>query len=263
LEVIEMLRRMVMTAGVLMAVAAPMGASQLPPRFELSLSNDLLAGDQDDRYTAALSARVPIARSHYRVDFAERMFTDRAAGRRFDETRLALVREGLGRGGWTVDLSAGVLRVGRGVLGESVQNAIHRAVGSDEVDLDYVGEDWHLELGARAIGPQRALGRVLVRPELELASAPSFATHAAARVVATIEPVRGVEVQVGAGVRSAWAEMAMLDAHLDSAAPELQLGVTLFERLSLRWSDNAFGTGDDHIHVQWRLSAERPGRRAR
>lgn len=254
-----MLGRWVVMLGVLTMVASAAGAAEdpLPPRFELSLSNDLLAGDQDDRYTAALAARVPIAKSHYRVDFAERMFTDRAAGRRFDETRLALVREGLGAAGWTIDVSAGVLRVGRGVLGESVQNAIHRAVGSDEVDLDYLSEDWNLELGARGVGPQRRLAaRVFLRPELEVTTAPSFSTHAAARVVATIEPAPWVEIRAGVGLRSAHAELALLDAQLESLAPELQLGVTLFERLSLHWSDNAFGTGDDHIHVQWRVSAE-------
>lgn len=247
----------VLSLAALIFAGAPVGAADvLPPRFELSLSNDLLAGNQDDRYTAALTARVPIPTTHLRLDFSERMFTDRAAGQRFDESRLALVREGLGTGGWTVDMSMGVLQVGRGLLGESVQNAIHSLVGSDDVALDYLGDELFFEVGLRAVGPQLGVGRRLfLRPEVELAVAPEFSSHGVVRVVTTWSASPLLEVRLGLGLRGAHSRLDLLDSHLESSAAELSVGVTLFERVSLTWTDNSYGTGDDHIHVQWRWAS--------
>ena len=56
--------------------------------FTLTTGNDILAGNQldDDLYTAALAATVRFKKGH--VTFDERMFTDREANLRFDETWL-------------------------------------------------------------------------------------------------------------------------------------------------------------------------------
>lgn len=240
------------------AVAATPSA----PRFELTMSNDILVGNLDDRYTAAIGGRLPLVERHLRVELSERMFTDRAAGQRFDETRLALVREGLEARGWVIDLSAGVLHVGRGLFGESAQNAIHRLWSSAEVDLDYLDDQrFHFELGGRAIGPERGGSRWGWHPEAEVAVAPAFSRSAAMRVAARGQVTDWLELRVSAGARHAHSRNALLAPHLESLAPELGVGITLFDRLSLAWTDNAYGTGDDHVHLVWRLRSPDSGGR--
>lgn len=229
------------------------------PRFELVLSNDILAGDVDDRYTAALSAHAPVGES-LEFSFSERMFTDREAGLRFDETRVALGRRRLGVGRWEVDASIGVVHVGRGLLGESVQNAVHELVAAEPVDLDYLDrERLHAEVVAQAHGPSRRLAAVTWRPEFEIAIAPGFANQAVGRLVADAEVAPWLGLSVSVGARWATSSLDLVERHLEPLAPELSVSVLVADRLSLTWTDNAFGTGDDHVHLAWRLAA--PGRR--
>jgi hypothetical protein len=228
------------------------------PRFELVLSNDILAGDVDDRYTAALSAHAPLG-TNFVVVFSERMFTDRDAGLRFDETRVALGRHRLGVGNWQVDASFGVVHVGRGLLGESVQNAVHRLVAADPVDLDYVDQErLYAEVVAQAHGPSQRLGPLVWRPEFEIGIAPGFANQAVGRVVADAEIAPWLGLSVSVGARWATSNLDLLERHLEPLAAELSVSVLVADRLSLTWTDNAFGTGDDHVHLAWRLAG--PGR---
>ena len=87
--------------------------------FTLSTSNDLLASNRvrDDLYSASLGFTVELGRGF--VHLEERLFTDRVADRRFDETWVVGgLRPAFGRD-WGLVLEGGAVHVGRGLFGES------------------------------------------------------------------------------------------------------------------------------------------------
>lgn len=58
-------------------------------------------------------------------------------------------------GGWFGEISGGVIHLGRGLLGEGVQNEVHRVVGAERVSLPYLESDrW---VGSATLRGGRAL----------------------------------------------------------------------------------------------------------
>ena len=123
-------------AIVLFAALLFAGDEASSAEIRLTLANDPISGNEkkDDLYTSELALEVQYA--DRTLVFSERMFTNRDAGTRFDETELIVGLAQLPVGEWTAHPEFGVLRVGEGLFGESVQNRVHRVTGSRPVALD-------------------------------------------------------------------------------------------------------------------------------
>ena len=225
--------------------------------------NDLLGGNarQDDLYTGGLGFtiefdEVKVADKTLRRGFAtleENLFTDRVAGKRFDET-WALLGRRWDTPRYSVSLFGGGVRAGRGLLGESVQNAIHRAIGSDEVQLDYVAKNRHFPVAGadvrRPLGEERKWN---ARSRLHLVTAPGYQHWIELEIGAAWEPVWWLQVFGSLGVRASFAEYSLLEPYLESLAPTVELGVLVGQRLRFSWTHNEYGTGLGHVNLGYRI----------
>ena len=120
--------------------------------IQITTGNDILAGNSrsDDLYTGGLAlllefdeAKINATTIHKGfATLEENLFTDRERGERLDETWLSLGRRFEGDK-WSASAHIGVVRAGQGVFGEDAQNLIHRAIGDEEVELDYPTENRH------------------------------------------------------------------------------------------------------------------------
>src|SRR5690606_33721164 len=142
--------------------------------FRFTTENDILTDNptRDDLYT--FSVGLEIERAGFTLSLREDAFTDRAAGVRFDETYLDVARGFVAPRGWNLRLAAGVAHTGHGLLGERVQNAVHRLIDDDEVHLAYRDSSWHPHLEASA-GRLVALDDSFeLGPRFEVASTPGL-----------------------------------------------------------------------------------------
>jgi hypothetical protein len=177
------------------------------------------------------------------------MFTDRLEGYRFDETHLALALPTRNVRGWDVTLSAGVLRTGRGLLGEKTQNSVHRAIGNEEVHLPYIDStSFYPTLEASAERELIALRRLSFAARGTLYSAPDFRSWGRLEVAADQALGRGFSLRYGAGLRADLAESALVEEHIDELSPTAHLGVS-YGALEIRWSLNDYGTDSSHLTV--------------
>ncbi len=158
-------------------------------------SNDALSGNEfhDDLYTAGvgLSLKLP----GHRLSLEERMFTDRTSGTRFDETRFGWDVEIREIHRWQPSVQVGAVRVGRGILGQPFQNAAHRLVDSDPVDLEYPDEDRLFPSLDLAVRRDLAMTQTLrLTPLVEASGAAGFRYHVGAAVRATYRPLWAIEL---------------------------------------------------------------------
>lgn len=223
------------------------------PRILFTTSNDLIAGEAqgDDLYTAALALEVQ--GNDLRWRFGERMFTDRRRAFRFDETYLELARS-LGppsatAGGWFGEISGGVIHLGRGLLGEGVQNEVHRVVGAERVSLPYLESDrW---VGSATLRGGRALPVAApwsLEVEGEVHLAPAFRSWQKLAVVAERELAGGLAMRAGVGARLDQTDGELLGDRVARAAATAELGLA-WRGVSLRWSLNDFGTRASYLSL--------------
>lgn len=230
-------------------------ASALDFRFETE--NDFLTGNnEDDLYTFAVA--LEFDRGDYVWALREKAFTDRDAGLRFDETQLAVGRRVTLPGGWLRGWDAygelGVVRLGEGLLGQDVQNAVHGAIGGEEVELDYVAEDdLHASLYLRLDRLFRTDSGFTVGPRLEGFAAPGFRSTAVAALQAHWQPRDFLAVEALAGARFSESSLSLLDRHLEELEPVAELGFVIQERILVSWSYNDHGTGREHFSIGYRF----------
>ncbi len=240
-----------LTSALLLAtLASHAGAAEL--RF--TTENDLLGRNPtpDDLYTFSVAFEVD--RGPLTFSMRENAFTDRAAQVRFDETYLTVGRAVPGLGTWSAYAELGAAHVGRGLLGEGVQNTVHRLIGDDEVELPYEGSSLHPYV---ALSGDRsfAVGRRLeVGPRLEADSVPGLRTLALAGAQARWQLRAGVALHLLLGARWSHASFGPLEPHLDGLAAAARVGVVLRDRIFITWSSNDYGDQREHWSVGYRLT---------
>lgn len=215
--------------------------------FHLIVANDPIFGNKegDNLYTAGLG--VEVQRGYRVFQGGERMFTDREVGQRFDETYLSLEQRLKSWGAWEPTLGFGVLHIGHGLLGQSVQNQIHQAIGSETFDFDYPARNkWFGELMAKVERSDLFGGGRLLTTAIELRTAPGFRSWL--RAMASYEAPFGKHFswRAGAGVHAEDASYALLEKNVEKVAPAGELGIA-WRALTLTWTYNALGTASSHL----------------
>lgn len=215
--------------------------------MKVMIANDPVFGNSrsDDLYTAGLGFAVQQGWGH--LELGERMFTDRQAGQRFDETYLNLEKRFGNWGPFEVTLGAGLLHLGKGLLGESVQNSVHRAIGSEVVELDYLaGTHLYGELVARLERHDLFGAGRLLETSIEARSAPGFRSWL--RAMSTYEASFGHHFswRAGLGIHAEDASLDLLENSVRSLAPTAELGIA-WRSLTLLWSYNDLGTASSHL----------------
>ncbi len=229
-------------------------ATESGSKLLLTTGNDLLAGNpfDDDLYTASLALQIEKRGITYSLE--ERMFTDKEAGRRFDETWLVVSSELPLGSRWRLRPRLGAVHVGRGLIGESGQNSIHRLIGGDEVDLRYVDQDrLHGVIGVQAVRPLRAGWRGTVDLVVDAQQAVGFGRHAQVGVRGHLQLTRLIELHWDAGYRWSSTRQPLLRSHLRDGNPTLGAGVVVLDRYVFDWTYNRYGTGTRHLTLGYRL----------
>lgn len=247
---IEIILRTFLLGLLLLTALAPPPATAAT-ELALTTSNDIISGE-DDLYTAELGVRVGWGAGPTLL-LGERIFTDRERGIRFDET-YATVRATLPPvAGWHAEVGAGALHVGEGLAGGSLQNRVHRVVGSDPVDLRYPEHGRWFPSVSLAVERTFALRRgmaVIGRGEIE--AVPGFRSLAQAELVGERTLTRHLTVRAGLGLLGTRVESRWLGDRLRELEPTLRLGIH-FRRLALEWGHNLYGTATDHASIGYRI----------
>jgi hypothetical protein len=258
----ERARRLLPTlvAALLATAASAAGAAEIT----LTTSNDILSGNRfsDDRYTAALAVGFQLER--FELRFEENLFTDRTNELRFDETWLTARFSPATEGPWRPTFEVGVVHVGEGLLGESAQNAVHRLIGGERVELPYVDHDTLHVVGR--VGMRRTVvSRRWIEVEAGFGAswAPAFRSTLDSDVRAALPATRWLTVILGVGGRLDRTELDALEPWQHDTALTGELGFLLLEKLQLSWHYNEYGTGARHMRMSYRLPTGRSARGAR
>lgn len=220
----------------------------------LIIENDPAQGNSrpDDLYTSSLTVHAGLSRGTLR--FGERMFTDRQRGLRFDESWISYSSPSMQLGAWEGEASAGVLRVGRGFIGERAQNVLHDWIGSDRVELPYLEDGSTFptaELRARRdLGPFAAANW---SARTEAFTAPAFRSWVRGSILAERELGGGVTLGAGVGVRKDRAAERYFGQTIRGSGPTAELSVA-WRSIGLRWSYNDHGTGTPNVSIGYTTS---------
>jgi len=224
-------------------LAAPTFAITL----QVMIANDPSFGSEspDDLYTAGIGFELDRDLRHY--SFGERMFTDREAGLRFDETYLNVERHLKGWGRWQPTLGLGVLHIGKGLLGESAQNSVHHLIGSEQIHLDYQGDNRFFgEFLARLERQDELANNALLVTAIELRSAPGFRTWLRSTTRYEASFSRNFTYFVAAGFHAEEASFDLLERNIERWGLAGDAGIS-WRSLTLRWSYNDLGTKTSHL----------------
>ena len=221
--------------------------------IRLTTENDFLTNNPtaDDLYTFGLAMEVE--HGPYRVSFRESAFTDRKAGSRFDETYLTVRRAIPGLGAWAFEPEVGFVHVGRGLLGQDVQNGFHRLIGSEELDLAYVDSSLHLSFGLDAEGSFPLTRRLAAGPRVEIDSAPGFRSDAIVGAQLRWQPTGMLTLETFAGAHFSHTSLPLLEPHLAPLAPITRIAVVVEGGFVLSWSYNDYGDRREHLSVGYRI----------
>ncbi|MGH9382343.1 MAG: hypothetical protein ACRD2Z_17295 [Thermoanaerobaculia bacterium] len=233
-----------------LAMALPAAGADIT----LTLANDALAprGHVDDLYTADTQLAVHLGR--YRLQLGERMFTDRDRDLRFDETTFEISRPLPRFGRWRVEVGLGALHVGRGLLGASTQNAVHRLIGNSVVDLEYAAD--HDLYGRARVDVWRPLvERAAVDLSLHASAtlAPGLDSHARVGLHAERALPAGVSAFAGVATLAHRVETELLDTVIADRGMAWNLGVA-WRDLSLGYAYNLYGTDTGHLMLGYRFT---------
>lgn len=231
--------------------------------FRFITDNDLFTGGptHDDLYTFALGFE--LERGGVRYSMRENAFTDRRAGIRFDETMLSAGRALPNWRSFTLHAEVGAVMVGRGLFGESTQNAVHRTLGGEEVRLPYAANQVFGRLAftaARSSTPLGNRGEFEVGPRLELELIPGFRSHAVVAAQMRWEPVSQLVVHAVLGARASTTQFAPLEPHIAPLAPIVRVELGYGGHGFLAWSHNEYGDEREHLHVGYRVRTSRINR---
>lgn len=247
-----------LTTVLTLVVVIHLGASAADAaELRLTLANDPISGNErkDDLYTSETALELHL--TDRRVVFTERMFTNRERGFRFDETRAGVTFAPIVLGSWTATPEAGLLHVGKGLLGESVQNRVHRAVGSEEVHLPYIEDDRFYPTGGVSLRRDLpAIAGMPVVADLRLETAPGFHSTIQAKAGIVRALGRDFDIELRAGVRADWVESPFLDDVVSGAGVTADL-VVAWRGLALSVSHNRYGTKSNHVTIGWRAALDR------
>lgn len=232
----------------------------LSAELRVTYANDPVVGNPrpDDLYTSDLE--IEIMTDRFRIIAGERMFTDREIGHRFDETHLSLVKPLGTVRGWDTEVSLGVLQVGEGLLGESIQNSVHQAIGSDEVDLPYVLSDERY--GTAGVMLSRDLGSVAglrLRSDVEAYVAPELRSWIRGGIVADRPLAGSAALELGVGLRIDEVESRWLSPSIGGSSPAGHLAF-VWRSTEIRWAWNEYGTRSPHLFIGFRAPISRGDR---
>jgi len=230
-------------------MVAPAGAQSI----RLSTENDILtqSGPIDDLYTFSIAIDVD---SHgFTGSLHENAFTDRAAGIRFDETYLSVRRPTGTWHAWDVAVETGVVHVGKGLFGQRMQNAVHRVVGSEEVDLPYVDSSLYGRVAASAARSFDAEGRLTWGARVDVDVAPGLRSWALVAVEGRWQASQRVAIEAQGGGRFANVSYAALEPHIATSAPAGRVSVVFDDRIYVIWSYNDYGDEREHVSVGYRV----------
>jgi len=228
--------------------------------LHLTTSNDLGAGGQDDLYTGELAAE--FSGEKYSITVGERIFTDRERELRFDETHLGL-HWPVEFGRWVGRSEIEALRVGRGIAGESLQNAVHKLTGSEELDLAYPDENRHFGgIGLDIARPLGTLSGVDIWARLEAKSTPGFQHRIEPSIGfhKSFAPWFAVSGFLGAHLNET--EFRELEPHIEEFGETWQAAVSV-RQVRLAWSYNTYGTASRHLTLSYRIGTGGSGPRGR
>ena len=241
----------------IVVAALALATASLPSAFALGIrfttEDDLVRSHQtsDDLYT--FSVALDVERHDTGFSLLENAFTDRRAGVRFDETYLSVGRRLTAARPWNVYAEAGVAHLGRGLFGQRAQNAVHRAIGDDEVELRYLESSYHPRL-AVTVSRSFAVGRRFeLGPRVEGELVPGVKSHATVAVEARWRPTRRTAVELTAGERFTHASYAPLRSHLAARASVARVSLVWLERIYVSWSYNDYGARREHLSAGWRV----------
>jgi hypothetical protein len=225
------------------SLATPSGQAA---ELELAIANDPVTGSSqpDDLYTSDLSLGLRF--DHFQLVLGERMFTDRERSLRFDETHLSARFALPAFAGWSAVGAAGVLQVGEGLLGQRVQNAVHRAIGSDELALPYVDDELHPTFAVTLARPLATPGPAVARAEVTADLVPGLRSTLGAQLVAERALGGSRAVRAALGVRADHVEHQALAPRVASLGPTAEVGLA-WRSLTLRARWNAYGTRSTHL----------------
>lgn len=230
------------------ALAAPTQALDL----RLATENDFLtSSNSDDLYT--FSVALAAEQGPYTFSLRENAFTDRAAGTRFDETYLTVGRSIASLEPWNLSAAVGVARVGRGIFGQDVQNAVHGLLGEEELDLRYASSRLYPAVTVEAERFSALTRSLEIGPRLEAASVPGFRSNAVLAAQARWQVAGNVAVHTLLGGQSTHSSFAPLEDHLASFAPIARLGLVLRDLVFVSWSYNDYGNEREHLSLGVRL----------
>lgn len=239
------------------ASTAPAGAENV----RISFANDFLTSNPlaDELYTGALQLDFDLG--SYRLTFGENMFTDSENDVRFDETYLAIERDLPDFGPWRSTVQAGVVHVGRGLLGESAQNSLHRLIGDNEVDIAYVDSNrYHPTLRLRFHRPLRNWHRTSLSVHGEMYEAFDFKRHAQSGVTFHWPGRSFASFTAGLGARYTDTNFEALERRISSLAPTWEAGLRFRNSMSLSWTYNEFGTRSQHFTLGYDVAWKKEGR---
>ncbi len=249
----------VVTRLAVVAALATVPAARAPAvELRLTTENDLLTSDnRDDLYTFAVA--LSVVKGPYTFSWRENAFTDRQAGMRFDETHVTVRRAVPGTGRWRLEAEGGWVWAGRGLLGESAQNAVHRLLGQEELSLPYSASRLSPSLAVEVERPFRLADDFEVGPRLEAYGAPAFRSHAVAAGQARWQPGPHLAVGLLAGGRWSTASFAPLERHLAALAPLVRLEIVWRQGAFVSWTYNDYGDEREHLSVGFQIARGGPG----
>ena len=249
------------TSLALLAFALVAFLSAPPARatgLRVVFANDFLTTNHfdDELYTGALA--MELDKGPYRFAFGENMFTDSENDIRFDETYLSVERGLPALGEWQSSLEVGLIHVGKGLLGQSAQNAFHSVIGNEEVDLPYVESNRvHPTVRWRVHRLLPTLQRYALTLHGEVYSAVEFKQHVAGGLWMRFPEVGFATFTAGAGGRYTSASLAALKPRIERFAPTLEAGVRFRNNISLSWTYNEFGTKAEHFNIVYDIVSKK------
>jgi hypothetical protein len=226
----------------------------LAQEVRLSTENDLITNNRtgDDLYTFSVAVEGQV--HAFALSLRENAFTDRPAGTRFDETYLSAGHSLPSWRHWAFYAEAGVVHVGKGLFGQRAQNAVHRAIGNDEVHLRYLRPSLHPRFALAASRPGAGGSRFAWGPRLELDVVPGLRSWALLAAAATWQPDALFALELQLGGRFTHASYPALEPHIAGSAPAARIGVSLGPHLFFSWSYNDYGDAREHVSAGFRFA---------
>jgi hypothetical protein len=243
--------KIALVAGLL---CAPLCVSASDYEMELGTINDLWGFNEieDDLYTSTVS--LGLRYEDFQVRLWENTFTDHENELRWDESYLTAAFSPGELWGWRSEVELGMMALGQGLLGESVQNAVHRWIGEPEVDLPYVDGRTFGVAAARLGRSYRPLRDVTVRPRVELFAAIDFRAWLLASARVEWRPLKFLSWSNEVGGRLDRTDYAPLEPWLRDSGALFETSLGFFDVLHLAWNYNWYGTGRSHTRLDLRWS---------